>query len=292
MEKKPKPKKKLIRKLQNKFRLVIMNDENFEEKASLRLSPLNVFVTTGMIILSLITSTIYIIAFTPLREYIPGYADVNMRRNLMVLSLKADSLQNELHARDLYFVNLRSVIDGDMNIDTTQNFAGTNPARYDTMKTLYKSKEDSMLRSMIESQDKYELAVNTEKTSSGSIASFFFFPPVKGTLINTFDRIGRHYGVDVLAGKDEGIKATLDGTVVLATWTNDTGYIIALQHSNNIFSLYKHNSALLKKVGTVVKAGEVIAIIGNTGEFTSGPHLHFELWHNGSPINPKDYITF
>lgn len=269
-----------------------MNEENFEEKASVTLTPLNVFVTAGIIILTLITSTIYIIAFTPLREYIPGYADVNMRRNLIVLSLKADSLQSELQARDLHFGNLRAVIDGNMDVDTAQNFAGSNPARYDTMRTLARSKEDSLLRLMIESQDKYELAVSSEKASAGSISSFFFFPPVKGTLINTFDRIGRHYGVDVLAGKDEGIKATLDGTVVLATWTNDTGYIIALQHSNNTFSVYKHNSALLKKVGSVVKAGEVIAIIGNTGEFTSGPHLHFELWHNGSPINPKDYITF
>lgn len=292
MAKEVKEKKKLIRKLKNKFRLVIMNDENFEEKASIRLSPLNVFVTAGIIILTLITSTIYIIAFTPLREYIPGYADVNMRRNLMSLSLKTDSLDNELKARDLYLQNLRMVIDGNIDADTSHNFAGSNPARYDTMRTLQKSKADSMLRLMIESQDKYELAVSDVKASTGSIASFFFFPPVKGTLINTFDRVGRHYGVDVLAGKDEGIKATLDGTVVLATWTNDTGYIIALQHSNNLFSVYKHNSALLKKVGNVVKAGEVIAIIGNTGEFTSGPHLHFELWHNGSPINPKDYITF
>lgn len=277
-------------RLQNKFRLVVMNDQTFEEKISIRLSPINVFVFIGTVIISLITFTIYIIAFTPLREYIPGYADVNMKRKLITLSLKADSLGRLVESQDRYMQNLNQVIAGTAGIDTSA--LQPSQVRYDTLHDHFRIEDDSIIRHRIESRDKYELALNTPKDFSSSISSFYFFTPVKGTVISQFDPKIKHFGIDVVGSPDEAIKSTLDGTVIMADWTSDAGYVIGVQHSNNLFSVYKHNSALLKNTGTFVKAGEVIAFIGNTGEFTTGPHLHFELWYNGNPVNPEDYMPF
>lgn len=284
-----KPKKKIYRRLRNKYRLVIMNDETFEEKVSVTLSPLNVFVFAGTIIISLITFTIYIIAFTPLREYIPGYADVNMQRKLVALTYKADSLTKSVAARDLYLMNLRAVINGNVGSDS---FPENRPdmVRYDTLQIPPASAEDSALRALIESEDRFSLSPSSGPVSS--ISNFYFFTPVKGTVTSTFNPKIKHFGIDIVAGPNEVIKTTLDGTVVMADWTSETGYVIAVQHSNNLFSIYKHNSALLKTTGDFVKAGEVIAIIGNSGELTTGPHLHFELWYNGTPVNPVDYMSF
>jgi murein DD-endopeptidase MepM/ murein hydrolase activator NlpD len=281
--------KKIFRKLKSKYRLVIMNDETLEERTSLRLSPLNVFVFFGTVFISLITFTIYIIAFTPLREYIPGYTDVNMRRKLVTLTLQTDSLEQKLAASDFYFQNLRNVINGKA-VSGNALMPDTSQARYDTIHHLHKSREDSLLRVEIESQDRYNLSVSSATASP--ISSFYFFTPLKGTITAEFESKKKHYGVDIVSKPNEVIKSTLDGTVVIADWTSETGYVIGVQHSNNLFSFYKHNSALLKSVGDYVKAGEVIAIIGNSGEYTTGPHLHFELWYNGTAVNPVDYISF
>lgn len=267
-----------------------MNDETFEEKVSLTLSPLNVFVFTGTIIISLITFTIYIIAFTPLREYIPGYADITMQRKLITLTNKTDSLSKSMVVRDIYLKNLQNIIIGKAGIDSGSS---TPPAliRYDTIQFQPASPADSSIRQQIESQDRFTLSA-TGAVPTSSLSGFYFFTPVKGTVTSTFNTRTKHYGIDVVASPNEVIKSTLDGTVVMADWTSETGYVIAVQHSNNLFSIYKHNSALLKNSGDYVKAGEVLAIIGNSGELTTGPHLHFELWYNGSPVNPVDYMTF
>jgi murein DD-endopeptidase MepM/ murein hydrolase activator NlpD len=286
-----KQRKKIYRRLRNKYRLVIMNDETFEEKVSIRLSPLNVFVFSGTIVISLITFTIYIIAFTPLREYIPGYADVNMQRKLVALTYQTDSLMKSLHTRDIYLANLRGIINGTVGADSTLTGGAPALMRYDTLNIPPPSAADSALRAQLESQDRFTLTTGGTGPAS-AISSFFFFTPVKGTITNTFNPRAKHYGVDIVASPNEVIKTTLDGTVIIADWTSETGYVIAVQHSNNLFSVYKHNSALLKTTGDYVKAGEVIAIIGNSGELTTGPHLHFELWYNGSPVNPVDYMTF
>ena len=287
-----KKKKTLVDRLRNKYRLVILNDDTFEEKFSLRLSRLNVFVVAGSIILTLITLTIYLIAFTPLREYIPGYADLNMQRNVYRLSLLADSLEQELTFRDQYIINIRNVIDGRIESDTASKKAMPSE-KTEAVKLTPRSASDSLLRAMVENEDRYELS-HKEAGGSGNtgIRSFFFFTPLKGTITSVYKVSEKHYGVDIVSTPNAGIKATLDGTVILSNWTNETGYVISIQHPNNIVSIYKHNSALLKKAGDYVKAGEPIAIIGNTGELSSGPHLHFELWYNGTPVNPADYISF
>ena len=288
-----KKKRKLVARLRNKYRLVIMNDDTFEEKASLRLSPLNLFVFSGTILLTLITLMIYLIAFTPIREYIPGYADLNMQRNVYRLTILADSLGQEMAFKDRYIENMKKIVNGTFDENDTSGSKPGNTGKTEVPKVLQKSKEDSALRAMIESQDRFELNAPEQKSSrSNDVSSFFFFTPVKGTITNIFNAAEKHYGVDVAAAPNEAIKATLDGSVILSSWTTETGYVIAIQHSNNLVSLYKHNSALLKKSGAYVKAGEAIAIIGNSGEFSTGTHLHFELWYNGSPVNPKDYIAF
>ncbi|MDQ3191302.1 MAG: M23 family metallopeptidase [Bacteroidota bacterium] len=281
---------KLISRLKNKYRLVLLSDDSFEEKVSLRLSPLNVFILTGTILIVLITIVISFIAFTPIREFIPGYADVNLRRSAIQAVLKADSLEQEIKMKNYYLKALSNVLEGKL---PNEDLAGMpdSTKNYDHI-TLVKSKEDSILRQQIESQDKYSLTSKEEKNQMKSISSFFFFTPINGTVTASFNAQDEHYGTDIAAAENEVVKATLNGTVVFSSWTTENGHVLQIQHDNNLLSVYKHNSVLLKKVGNYVKAGEAIAIIGNSGELTTGPHLHFELWYNGIAINPQDYIIF
>jgi murein DD-endopeptidase MepM/ murein hydrolase activator NlpD len=283
--------KRLVRHLRNKFRLVVMNDQTLEEKFSLRLTPLNIIVFGGTFALSLITITLYLIAFTPLREYIPGYTDLTIRRNLVNVALKSDSLDYQMNAQEKYLSNLLNVLNDKVDTATPERPAPST-ALYDTIRRLERSEEDSLLRMQMEVADRFELSEPRARAFAEGIGSTAFFTPLKGTITSKFNAVQKHYGIDIVSGPNEVIKAALDGTVLMAHFTSETGYVIGIQHSNNIFTLYKHNSALLKAVGDYVKAGEVVAIIGNTGEFSTGPHLHFELWYNGSPVNPLEYISF
>lgn len=290
-EVKKKKESRFFYRIKSKFRLVIMNDATFEEKASFVLTPLNVFVFVGILTLFLIVVVSYIIAFTPLREYIPGYADVNMRRNIKTLALRVDSLDEALRNKDMNIANLADILN-----DKLKN-PKINPTQKDSTKkyeklTLGASVDDSLMRSEIENQSRYSLALGVESSAKSGIRNFFFFVPLKGVVTDSYKSGTSHYGVDITAPENEAIKATLDGTVILANWTSETGYIIQLQHENSLVSIYKHNSVLLKKVGDRVNAGEAIAIIGNSGELTTGPHLHFELWFNGLPVDPQEYMSF
>jgi murein DD-endopeptidase MepM/ murein hydrolase activator NlpD len=284
-----KKRKRFVRRLMHKYRFVVMNDDTFEEKMSLRLTPLNLFTLVGSVTILLIVIVTSLIAFTPLREYIPGYADVNMRRQVISLALRADSLEMAMISKDAYMANINNVLSGKV-VDTTGK---TKPAAVQKQGNLNleAGKNETELRKQVESQDPYSLA-HDEVASRSSISSFFFFSPVKGMVTSPFSMTDEHYGVDIVAPENEAIKATLDGTVIFANWTTETGYVIQVQHSNNLISVYKHNSALMKKAGQYVKAGEVLAIIGNSGEHSTGPHLHFELWYNGAPVDPQDYMVF
>lgn len=293
-----KPKEeKWYHKLRNKYRLVIFHDETFEEKLSFRLSRMNVFVLVTSLSVFLIIVTSYIIAFTPLREYIPGYTDLNLKRDVYVLKQTADSIDAAMRQKDLYLDNLRRIIgESDFPDDSTSlaNISLQRGGVYDTI-TLRHSSEEMRLRSEFENADKYALqtdpAMIPEAYKRATSVSNFF-TPVKGIITNKFNPTQRHYGVDVVAKSNEAIKAALEGTVLFANWTVDMGYVIGIQHHAGFVSVYKHNSVLLKKEGDFVRAGEPVAIIGETGELSSGPHLHFELWLNSSPVNPEDYVTF
>ena len=290
-----KQKKKWREKLRNQYRLVILNDETFEEKISFRLTRINVFVLLGTLSILLIFLTAIIISFTSLREYIPGYTNPELPKQVYHLQQLTDSLEKDFYRKNLYFQNLKNIIEGKEIIDTIIPNTEQS-ANYDTIISLKKSIEDSLLRLEYEEQNNYSLFFNENENliseNNGSINSYNFFIPLEGIITRNFSLTEKHFGIDIVAAKNEAIKATLDGTVIFSDWTVETGYVIAIQHKYNILSIYKHNSTLLKKTGTFVKAGEPIAIVGNSGELSTGPHLHFELWLNGTPVNPKTYIGF
>ncbi len=285
-------KRSLSKRLQDRYRLVILNDSSFEEKFLLKLKPIPLLIGVGATIILLITFVIITIAFTPLREYIPGYSDTKMRRSLIDLAVKSDSLEYELNLKTKYIENINNVINGTIQPDSIPNKPGLAKDYKSLINANKASKEDSILRDEVEHKEQFSLAINNGKTATNGISSFFFFTPLKGSVTSSFKAKDEHYGVDIAAKDNEAVKATLDGTVIMAAWTTETGFSMQIQHSNNLISVYKHCSVLMKKTGNFVKAGEVIAIVGNSGEQTTGPHLHFELWYNGNPIDPQDYMVF
>ncbi len=278
-----------IKRLRHRYRLVVMNDDTFEEKFKLRLTPLGLVILLGSTIIIMIMIVTSLIAFTPLREYIPGYADVGVRRKLIRITLKSDSLEQALAEHNKFMGNIGEVLKGNGKTDTTQN-QPDHSKEFGKLE-MSPSVSEGVLRRDIESEDKYSLSYET-RTAKNGISNFFFFTPLKGIVSSSFKSSEQHYGVDIVAPENEAIKSTLDGTVILSNWSSETGYNIAIQHSNNLISIYKHNSVLLKKVGEFVKAGDPIAIIGNSGEQTTGPHLHFELWYDGKAVDPQDYMVF
>ncbi len=282
-------KEKLIRRLKNKYRLVIMND-NFEERWSFLLSPLNIVSAVGITLLVLITGTYLIIAYTPLRETIPDFPSDDIRTNAEYAAFRADSLEAELKQTINYLETLKVILAGDVPSDSVQR-PGEDSQQYSSL-DFAASKEDSLLREEMETGEQYNITFNAANKTNKRLSGVFFFTPLRGTITASFNPKNNHPGVDIVAPKNESIKATLDGVVIFASWTSDAGYVMHIQHSNNLVSIYKHNSVLLKQVGDRVKAGDSVAIIGDTGELTDGPHLHFELWHNGRALNPEDLIVF
>ena len=280
-------KKRIIKKLKNKYRLVILNDASFEERFSYRLSPLNLLTLILTFVVVLIVFVSVVIIYTLLRESIPGYTDVSLREDLTTMVFRTDSLESELLRNSAYLRNIQGALKGDLPLSKDSIYKANQDVVLPE-NPLVKSKEDSMLREYVEREDSYSLTDEKENIAK----QFYFFTPLQGTITSEFDPAKEHFGIDIVAPKNEAIKATLEGTVVFAEWTVETGYVIQLQHSNNIISNYKHNSVLLKKVGDQVKAGDAIAIVGNSGELTTGPHLHFELWKEGKPLNPKDFVNF
>ncbi|MFA7380482.1 MAG: M23 family metallopeptidase [Bacteroidia bacterium] len=280
------PRKKLIHKLKNKYRLVIMNDQTFEEKFSFRLTPMNLFVAGSSAILLFTVLIMSLFFFTPLKEYVPGYADPDQKRNVAYLILKTDSLEQVIRQRDEYINNVMGIMQGKEPMDRdTVSLKDSLTGSVDLDK-MYEN--DSIFIAEMEQNDNY--ALNTKQ--KGQLEHYTFLAPVKGLVTEKYNSGNEHYAVDVVARVNEPVKATLDGTVIFASWTPETGHVIGVQHANELVSIYKHNAVLLKKVGTFVSAGDAIAIVGNSGELTSGPHLHFELWYKGSAVNPEDYLVF
>jgi murein DD-endopeptidase MepM/ murein hydrolase activator NlpD len=285
--------KYLVRRIRDKYRLVLLNEETLEERISFKLSRLNVFVAIGLMSIILVFITTYIIAFTPLKEYIPGYTDVTLQRRIYELQLRSDSVAFAMRTQEKYLESLKKVLGGDIPNEREMVTADTAKTRsYGNIKDKH-SPEDSLLRTEYDNANKYTLLKSGKSAGKGStLRNLTFFSPVKGIITSEFDPLRKHFGVDVVAARDEVIKSVQDGTVIFSGWTVETGYVIAIQHPGNVISIYKHNSVLLKKEGNIVHAGETVAIIGETGELSTGPHLHLELWINGIPVNPKDYIVF
>lgn len=285
-------KKRWYHRLRIRYRLVIRDDETYEEKLSLRLTRLNVFIVAGSLAILLVFLTTIIIAFTPLREYIPGYTDVNLSKNVYELHMRADSLEYVLSVNERYLRNLRLVLAGEEPDDLHHERNDTLLRQYTDLQITH-TQADSLLRDEFENQVRlYSITGTSEIIPSQPPAGMLFFTPLKGIVTNEFNPVENHYGIDVVAPENELVKATMDGIVLFASWTIETGHVIIIQHQHNYISVYKHNSVLLKKEGAHARAGEPIAIVGESGVFTTGPHLHFELWHNGNPVNPRDYMIF
>ena len=285
--------KLLLRRIRDQYRLVILNEETLEERLSFKLSRLNVFIASGLLSIILVLITTYIIAFTPLKEYIPGYTDVTLQRRIYELQLRSDSVAFAMRAQEKYLENLKKVLTGNLPDERDMKPLDTAQVRnYQNIKDK-RSPEDSALRAEYENASKYNLFKSDRSAGKGSpIHNLTFFPPIKGTVTSEFNPLQKHFGIDIVAARNEGIKAAQDGTVIFAGWTVETGYVIAIQHPGNVITVYKHNSVLLKKEGSMVHAGETVAIIGESGELSTGPHLHLEIWINGIPVNPNDYIVF
>jgi murein DD-endopeptidase MepM/ murein hydrolase activator NlpD len=272
-----------------KYRFVILNSENFEERLSFNISRLNVFLLSCITITLLMGGTALVIAFSPLREYIPGYTSTNIRRQMVTLNQLSDSLNTELINRGRYLQNIKNIIEGrDIDTNTSSNWQ-----RISTQEdiTVERTPEDSLLREHVEAEEKFNF-FGTTSMDNQSVEKLLFFVPVQGLVTQSFNIEEEHYGVDVVTKENELIKSTLNGVVVFSSWTSETGHVIAVQHENNLLSVYKHNSVLLKSQGERVEAGEAVAIIGNSGKWSSGPHLHFEIWYNNNPVDPEQYILF
>lgn len=282
-------KRKLVERLRSHYKLVILNIDTFEERFSLLLTPMNVILIGGSSLVIIILLTFALLGWTPLRFYLPGYSeDYRVKRLAVEAYLKSDSMEIALAQRDLFIDNMQRVLRGE--IDTLIDADVIAELEFDPKKANYaRSTEDSILRAEIEKEDLVNLSPNFNRDDK---TNYLLFPPVKGTITDKFNPQREHFGIDVAAAKDAAIKAIDEGTVTLAAYTAETGYIIQIQHDNDLISVYKHNSSLLKKQGEKVRAGEAIAIIGETGEYSSGPHLHFELWRNGVALNPEIFFSF
>ena len=278
---------KYLNKLFIKYRFVVVADDSFEEKASVKTSVLGMLSSFIVAIFIIIFFTVICISYTPLNEYIPGKSSKAVQQKLISLSLKADSLEKNLVASGLYLDNLKKIM-SNQDMSRANNVDAKSSGLVNSEIIFEKSKEDSLLRVAVETEEKSSIFQNKKNT----LKYLVFFSPVNGIISDSFDFQKKHYGIDLVAKEKTKIRSVLEGTVVISDWNPETGFVIGIQHQNNYLSLYKHNSRLLKNVGEFVAAGENIAVIGNSGGLTSGPHLHFELWYNGVPVNPLDYISF
>ena len=285
MEKKE---KKLIKKLKSRYRLVIINDTTFEEKFSFSLTPLNVFTGFSSFLVFFTGIITLLIVFTPLREYIPGYTDSSTRQNVIRLLYQTDSLEEVLQNRDQYYANIRNILNDRIKLnDTTSVTASPSPKSKNDMKR--SEAEEEFIAEYETTKDNYTLKQNSTGKSTRIVT---LYPPVKGRISKPYLASENHHAIDIVTAPDETVKSVMDGRIVFAAWNPETGHVVAVQHKQNLLSIYKHNAGILKKYGTFVRAGEPIAIVGNSGEFTTGPHLHFELWENGQSLNPEFYIKF
>ena len=285
------PKKKKSKAFWNnikfKYKLTIINENTLEEVVGIHVSKLNGFsvLLSVLTILFLIASVI--IAFTPLRNYLPGYMNSEIRAQVVENALRVDSLQQLVDLQNLYIMNIQDIFSGKVRIDSVQSMDTLTAMREDSL--MERTKREEEFRRQYEETEKYNL---TSITSQPDVDGLIFYRPTRGMISSHFDADKKHYGTDIAANPNESVLATLDGTVILSTYTAETGYLIEVQHNQDFVSVYKHCGSLLKRVGDKVQAGEAIALVGNSGTLTTGPHLHFELWHKGSAVNPEKYIVF
>lgn len=287
MAKEKKKHKKLLQKLLNRYRLVVINETTFEEESFFRLSRLNVIIAAIMLFFALFTLSFLSVAYTPLKELIPGKSSAALRQEALKNRDLLDSIMQQQEFQARYINALRSLMVGEVDFinPETDVLSATNDSI--KMAPIASNTSDSILRQQVAQEDKYNV-LDSGVTPTRSL----LFPPAQGPISQEYDVNKKHYAVDIVLQENAPIKAIAAGIVIFAEWTAETGYVIMIEHQNSMLSIYKHNATLTKQQGDLVTSGEVIATAGNTGEYTTGFHLHFELWSEGYPLNPTDVIDF
>ena len=284
--------------IKHKHRFVVMDTDTFKEKFSFQLSGINLFVTVGITVIVLIVLTTVLIAFTPLREYIPGYTDTEMVEQTYVNAKKIDSLEVVLNNQEWMIATMQAVLRGEqVGDDFVEAVEDSTSTLAVAVKAYKHSKEDSLLRVDVENEDnRYQVKQKASQATVNAevqpVVTHLFYAPLKGNIVAPYNAAERHYGVDISAANNTPVNAAYIGTVLFAGFTAENGYVIALQHPAGVITVYRNNSALLKHQGDVVRAGEPIAYVGTGHKREVGPYLHLEVWVNGSPVNPEEYIAF
>ena len=280
--------KGFLKSLINDYKIVISSEDTFEEKLSFKANKINAFIIMLVYSIILISFTISIVFFTQLRELVPGYSSSDLLNRAIYLTEKTDSLEQQIALNNKFYQSIEDVLSG-----KTEDFvpkevleADTNYNNFD-IKTINPNIQDSILRSYVDNEDKFNLTKNELV-----IENKMFFTPIIGEITQGFNSKDNHYALDISADIGTPVKSILEGKIIFSEWSVDTGYVIIIDHGQDIISVYKHNSKALKKQNDFVQAGEVIAYSGNQGNLSTGPHLHFELWKNGTPINPQPLLNF
>jgi len=281
-------KKPLGKRLRSVYRLSLLRENTFEEKFFVRLTPLNLIVSTTVAFLITSLGVFFLIAATPLRELMPGHESDGWKKDASTARKQSDSLSRVYKEREVFLKDLKLVLSGQTVLDTLKRAEVPTDVRPELIYS--PSSTDSALRALISNKEKLSFVFGPK--SSASSGSTLMFKPVEGVVTNHFNVKAGHFGIDIAAPENEVVKSVMDGTVLFVAWTVEDGHVIQVQHANNTVSIYKHNSVLLKQPGENVKAGDPLAIIGNSGKNTTGPHLHFELWRDRMAINPVQYLSY
>ena len=268
------------------FRFAIINDNSLEEVFNIKFSRARLLWLTAAILLAISVFFVLLLGYTPLRNLIPGKSKTHVQNELIMMIQKADSLEKSLGNYSLYTKNLKKVLSDSVSLDSVQDLfrEGFTVKEFDFKPSV----EDSILRAEVEAEESISLNSNLKEKKLNS----FFIKPVDGLITEGFNKKIGHFGVDVVSKKGAFISSIDDGMVLFSSWTHEFGYVLVIKHQNSFISFYKHNSEVFKSKGDYVKSGETIAIIGNSGKYSTGPHLHFELWKGSSPVNPVNYILF
>ena len=282
-----KKKHTLIDKLSERFHILLVNEKTLEKKKVFS-SSLVSLVSSGLFAFLLILSSSFMLIYlTPLKEYFRGYTSIELRENALVNSIKLDSLESLYISQSNYIKSIKDLLSGNISFEELDQNSEYIEASSVELEIVEANKEDSLLRALVEEEDKYN-AFDLQ----GERFTTVLFPPVKGILSSEFDYESKHYGVDIAMPENSPVHSISEGIIVFAEWTSETGFVIIIEHLNGLISIYKHNASIIKSQGDRIDTGEIIAFTGNTGSLTTGPHLHFELWYQGEPVDPVSYIEF
>ena len=280
--------KTFLKRIFNDYKVVVSSEDTFEEKLSFKANKINAFIIMLLYSIILIAFTISIVFFTQLREMVPGYSSSDLLNRAIYLSKKTDSLEQQIALNNKFYKSIEDVLSGNVDefISRDKLSIDSNLIKQDIF-TISPNLQDSILRQYVENEDKFNLT-NNELV----IENKMFFSPIKGEITQSFNFNENHFAIDIAADIGTPVKSVLDGKIIFSEWSLETGYVVVIDHGENIISVYKHNSKTLKEQNDFVQAGEVIAYSGNQGNLSSGPHLHFELWKNGTPIDPEPLLNF